>query len=162
MTTKWFGTMWWWGAIFATILMTNTAAISKIHGEDLNVSRSVAEGEWLQLKLEVLGLKLSYPAYRIGIDLDSDNRVSFNFWLSAPLAEHLLEGGEGETERVLSYHAEGLSDQVMRLLQDEFPELWPRFDVEEDVKGVFWAPGDEFDSLPNELAHWSQARLYLR
>ena len=53
-------------------------------------------------------------------------------------------------------------NSIMRLLQDEFPELWPRFDLEEDVKGVFWTPGDEFDSLPNELAHWSQARLYFR
>ena len=153
--------MWFVGLIAATVLTTNGAAVSEIRGEDLNVTRSVAEGEWLGLKLEILGLRLSYPAYRIGINLDS-GKISFNFWLSAPLAEHLEEAGEGETERVLSYHAEGLGDQVMTLLQDEFPELWPRFDLREDVWGVFWEPGEEFDSLPNELAYWRQERLFFR
>ena len=150
-------------ALLASVLVLSySAAVAEIRSEDLNVTRSVMEGDWLRLKLEVLGLRLSYPAYRIDIKLTDDNVVSFNFWVSAPLASHLQEEGTGETERVLRYHAEGIAEQVMALLQEEFPELWPRFDPAEDFTGSFWKPGEEFDSLPQELGNWRRDRLYFR
>ena len=63
-------------------------------------------------------------------------------------------------ERVLAYHAGGIRDQVMVLLRDDFPELWPLFDVRRDFGGVFLAPGEDFDSLPEDVAYWRQDRLY--
>ena len=131
-----------------------------IHRSDLTITRSVTEGDWLRLKLSVLGLRLSYPAYRIDLNLNENNVIGFNFWISAPLALHLEEGGTGEMERVLAYHAGGMRDQVIALIRDDFPQLWPDFDVLEDFGGVFLAPGDDFDSLPRQLAYWRGDRLY--
>ena len=136
------------------VLLSNTRATAEIMNADLNAIRSVSEGDWLRLKLEILGLRLSYPAYRIHLRLDQDNVISFNFFANARLAEHLEEVGKGETERVLTYHAEGISSQVLTLMREEFPELWPSFDVRSDVNGVFIVPGEEFDSLPEEIAVW--------
>lgn len=153
--------MRWWIISAGLLLAANTPVQSNIRFEDLTVVRSVTEGEWLQLKLALLGLKLSYLDYRIDIHLEG-GAITFNFRLSTPLAEHLEESGEGETGRMLAYHAEGISDQIVTLLQDEFPELWPRFDLSEDVFGVFWKPGDDFDSRPVELAYWRQQHLYFR
>ena len=146
-------------AVFAVLCLIGplTAAI---HRTDLTVTRSVSEGDWLRLKLAVLGLRLSYPAYRIDLDLNEDNVIAFNFWLSAPLALHLEERGRGEMERVFTYHAGGIRDQVMVLLRDDFPLLWPGFDVRGDFGGVFLAPGGEFDSLPRDVGYWRGDRLY--
>ena len=143
--------------LFAVLIGPLTA---EIHDTDLTFTRSVTEGDWLRLKLAVLGLRLSYPAYRIDLDLNNDNVIAFSFWLSAPWALHLEEAGRGEMERVLAYHAGGIRDQVMVLLRDEFPQLWPAFDVREDFGGVFLAPGQEFDSLPRDVAYWREDRLY--
>ena len=148
--------------LVSLFVLSYNAVAAEIRSEDLNVTRSVMEGDWLRLRLEVLGLRLSYPAYRIDVKLTDDNTVSFNFWVSAPLASHLQEAGTGETERVLRYHAEGIAEQVMALLQEEFPELWPRFDPAEDFRGSFWEPGEEFDSLPQELGDWRRGRLDIR
>ena len=146
-------------AVFAGLCLIGplTAAI---HRTDLTVTRSVSEGDWLRLKLAALGLRLSYPAYRIDLDLNEDNVIAFNFWLSAPLALHLEERGRGEMERVFTYHAGGIRDQVMVLLRDDFPLLWPGFDVLRDFGGVFLAPGGEFDSLPRGVGDWRGDRLY--
>ena len=98
---------------------------SDIYSQDLTITRSIAEKDWLNLKLELLGLRLSYPAYRIFINLNEENAVSFEFFLSSSLAQHLEDAGRGEAERVLSYHAEGILNQVIALLREDFPELWP-------------------------------------
>ena len=146
-------------ALFVALSLVGPLAAA-IHRSDLTATRSVAVGDWLRLKLAVLGLRLSYPAYRIDLDLNEDNVIAFNFWLSAPMAAHLEERGSGEMERGLTYHAGGIRDQVMVLLRDDFPLLWPGFDVMEDFGGVFLAPGDEFDSLPRDVAYWRGDRLY--
>ena len=132
---------------------------AEISPQDLSVTRSVSEGDWLNMKLELLGLRLSYPAYRIGLRLSDNNTVGFSFFLSVPLAQHLEEAGRGEAERVLTYHAEGMLNQVMSLLREDFPELWPQFDSRGDFGGVFLQPGDEFDALPLEVAFWRKDRL---
>lgn len=142
-----------------TVTLSSPGASGDILSADLNAIRSVAEGDWLRLKLELLGLRLSYPAYRIHLRLNEDDVISFNFWISAPLAEHLEEAGKGESERVLTYHADGISSQVSSLMREEFPEMWPHFEVRSDLSGVFLVPGDEFDALPEEIAVWQRADL---
>ncbi len=146
-------------ACTATLTLSNLRATGEILNADLNAIRSVSEADWLQLKLELLGLRLSYPAYRIQLRLNEDNVISFNFWISAPLAEHLEEAGRGETERILAYHAEGIGSQVSTLVREDFPEMWPNFELRSDLSGVFLVPGDEFDSLPEEIAVWQRDEL---
>ena len=143
----------------ATFTLSNVRASGEILNADLNAIRSVSEADWLQLKLELLGLRLSYPAYRIHLRLNEDNVIFFNFWISVPLAEHLEESGRGETERVLSYHAEGISSQVSTLVRQDFPEMWPNFELRSDLSGVFLVPGEEFDELPEEIAVWQRDDL---
>ncbi|MDA1097221.1 MAG: hypothetical protein O3B84_08225 [Chloroflexi bacterium] len=149
------------GACSVTLLFSSVRASGEILNADLNVIRSLAEGDWFRLKLELLGLRLSYPAYRIHLRLNEENVVSFNFWISTPLAEHLEQAGRGESERVLAYHADGISSQVSTLVREDFPEMWPAFDLRSDLKGVFLVPGDEFDSLPEEIAVWERNGLRL-
>ena len=132
---------------------------SDIYSQDLTITRSIAEKDWLNLKLELLGLRLSYPAYRIFINLNEENAVSFEFFLSSSLAQHLEDAGRGEAERVLSYHAEGILNKVIALLREDFPELWPGFDSRSDFRGLFLRPGEEFDSLPQEVGMWQADRL---
>ncbi len=146
-------------ACTATLTLSNLQATGEIINADLNAIRSVSEADWLRLKLELLGLRLSYPAYRIQLRLNEDNVISFNFWISAPLAEHLEEAGRGETERILAYHAEGIGSQVSTLVREDFPEMWPNFELRSDLSGVFLVPGDEFDSLPEEIAVWQRDEL---
>ena len=121
------------GAVFLFPMRGST----ELRSEDLTIIRSVTERDWLNLKLELLGLRLSYPAYRVSLYLNQSNVIAFDFFLSAPLAQHLEDSGRGESERVLSYHAEGILNQVMTLLREEFPELWPGFDSRRDFSGVF-------------------------
>ena len=139
-----------------------TSGSTELRSEDLTIIRSVTEREWLNLKLELLGLRLSYPAYRVSLYLNPSNVISFDFFLSAPLAQHLEDSGRGETERVLSYHAEGILNQVMTMLREEFPELWPGFDSRRDFSGIFLKPGEELDALPQEVASWRKDRLNWR
>ncbi len=135
---------------------------TELRSEDLTIVRSVTERDWLNLKLELLGLRLSYPAYRVSLYLTPSNVIAFDFFLSVPLAQHLEDSGRGETERVLSYHAEGILNQVMTMLREEFPELWPGFDSRRDFSGIFLKPGEEFDALPQEVAFWRNDRLKWR
>ena len=146
-------------ACTATLSLSSVRASGEILSADLNALRSVSEADWLELKLELLGLRLSYPAYRIHLRLNEDNVISFNFWISVPLAEHLEESGRGETERVLSYHAEGISSQVSTLVREDFPEMWPNFELRSDLSGIFLVPGEEFDDLPEEIAVWQRDDL---
>ncbi|MFC1525273.1 hypothetical protein ACFL6X_00505 [Candidatus Latescibacterota bacterium] len=144
-------------------LWLSVPGYGEIAAADLNTIRTVSEGDWLRQRMEVLGLRLSYPAYRVDIGLvDADQAqvgISFMFWLSAPMSQHLQDAGRGETEKVLTYHARGIANQIGQLLQEEFPELWLRYDPEEDVGGLFLTPGDGLDAPPRDLASWQGGRL---
>ena len=147
-------------SVSIVVLSISVIAVqSNIYPQDLTITRSISEKDWLNLKLELLGLRLSYPAYRIFIDLNEENAVSFEFFLSSSLAQHLEDAGRGEAERVLSYHAEGILNQVMALLREDFAELWPGFDSRSDFGGLFLRPGEQFDSLPQEVGMWQADRL---
>ena len=133
---------------------------AEILGADLHTTRSILERDWLELKLEVLGLRLSFPAYRIQLELTEDNVIFFTFLSSGGMAEHMSEAGRIESSNALTYHAEGVRDKVEKLVQDEFQDLWPRFDVSADIQGRFLVPGDEWDTPPQELAVWKEDRLH--
>lgn len=146
--------------LMAALLLASGPAAATIEPADLKISRSVSEGDWLRLRLEVLGLNLSYPAYRIHLELQPEG-VYFTFSASTGMAEHLDEAGRGETERLLAYHARGIREQVSQLIQQEFPELWPRYSAEEDFRGSFLVPGEEWEDPPRPVAEWRQDRLVL-
>lgn len=146
--------LWLW------IILAAAPAGAAIEAADLNLTRSVSQGDWLRLRLEILGLNLSYPAYRIHLELKAEE-VFFTFSASSGMAQHLEEAGRGEAERVLAYHARGIRQQVSQLIQDEFPELWPRFSAEEDFRGQFLAPGEDWEDPPGPLAEWAGDRLTL-
>ncbi|MFH1570582.1 MAG: hypothetical protein ABIL09_21510 [Gemmatimonadota bacterium] len=152
-------------SLLLVLLGAATSGRAEIRSEDLNLVRTVTERDWLNLRLEVLGLRLSYPAYRVELSL-GDGRagpataaVSFRLWLSGAMAEHLQDAGRAETERVFAYHARGIASQVGELLRQEFPEVWPRYDAIEDVAGLFLAPGEKVDDPPRELARWAADKL---
>ena len=148
---------WGWGL---ALFLLGGAAWAEIRWEDLEVQRAILERDWLQVKLEVLGLRLSYPAYRIQIGLDADNRIAFSFLASEGLAEYLTEkAGRAEAEKVLSYHAEGIRRQIERLLKEEFPSLWSGFDAETDFEGRFMGPGEKWDDPPRVIGLWKEGRF---
>ena len=144
----------------AGILLLGDAAPGEIRSADLNATRMVMDGEWLRLKLEVLGLRLSYPAYRISLKLNEDNTIVFDFLASGGMADHLADMGRSEAGSALAYHAEGIRDQVSRLIQNEFPTLWPAFDPGEDFHGQFLVPDEDWNEPPRQLAHWKGDRFY--
>tara|TARA_Y100000588_G_C14244572_1_gene920868 strand:+ start:587 stop:955 length:369 start_codon:yes stop_codon:yes gene_type:complete len=117
------------------------------------------ERDWLQLKLEIMGLRLSFPAYRIQIELTEDHLILFTFLSSGGMAEHMSEAGRIETSNALTYHAEGIRDKVEQLIHDDFQELWTRFDSRADITGRFLVPGNNWDEPPQELAIWRDNRL---
>jgi len=151
--------------ILLLALVPPTDGGAEIASEDLNLVRTVTERDWLGLRLQVLGLRLSYPAYRVHLELGAGTSgpatvaVTYTFWVSAAMAEHLKDAGRSETERVLRYHGRGIGAQVADLVREEFPELWARFDVGEDVVGRFLTPGEEVEDAPQELAVWREGEL---
>jgi hypothetical protein len=149
----------WLGAALALLSGPVAEARAEIRSMDLITIRSVLEGDWLRLKLEILGLKLSYPAYRIELGLNDENQVVFTFWTSRGLAEHLEEVGRGEAESILSYHARGIGVKLSALISTQFPELWPSFNARDDFKGFFMVPGTSWDDEPEELGRWGGDRL---
>lgn len=148
----------WWLA-GALVCATLAPARAELDAADLNISRNVREGDWLRLRLEVLGLRLSYPAYRIHLELDLANDIAFTFSAGSGMAQHLEEAGAAEAEEMMAYHARGIRQQVSDLVQNEFPELWPRFSAAEDFRGQFLVPGEDWDSPPQQLAQWREDRL---
>lgn len=149
---------WSW-ILFAAVLAVPAGAA--IEAADLNLNRSLSQGDWLRLRLEILGLSLSYPAYRIHLELKPEEGIYFTFSASSGMAQHLEEAGRGELERVLAYHARGIRDKVSELIQEEFPELWPRYRAEDDFGGQFLVPGEDWEDPPRPLAEWRQDRLKL-
>ena len=138
----------------------DSRAEAEITSGDLKNSRTILEGDWLRLKLEVLAMRLSYPAYRIELNLDEENRIQFTFYASAALGENLAEMGKNESEEILAYHAEGIREQVTGLLRQGFAGLWSFYDAQEDVIGRFLVPGQDRRDPPRQLATWKGDRLY--
>ena len=109
-------------ASLSTLLFSQPAT-GHIRTADLNTSRTVLEREWLEMKLELMALRLSYPAYRITLELDEENRIVFTFLASGGLAEHLSDLGPTEAKQMLAYHASGIRDRVSDLIRIEFQDL---------------------------------------
>jgi hypothetical protein len=127
---------------------------------DLEGERLVHESDWLRLQLKVLALELSYPAYRIQLDLNEKGAITFDFLASSGLAEHLSgDTTRAEAEKLVTYHATGIGDQVQQLLTREFPSLAPRFRTAEDLTGRFLAPGKAWDDPPRVLGTWADGRF---
>ena len=142
-------------SLLALVLLSPLGSRAELDWATLNSTHEVTEAEWLQLQLSVLGLKLSYPAYRIDLELTGDSAIEFTFVASSGMAKHLTEElGKREAEEVISYHAQGISDQVETLIRDQFPDLWSGFDASEDVRGEFLGPGEEWDDPPRAIGTW--------
>lgn len=142
-------------SLLALVLLSPLEGRAELDWATLNSTHEVTEAEWLQLQLSVLGLKLSYPAYRIDLELTGDSAIEFTFVASSGMAKHLTEElGKREAEEVISYHAQGISDQVETLIRDQFPDLWSGFDASEDVRGEFLGPGEEWDDPPRAIGTW--------
>ena len=147
-------------SLLALILLSPLGVRAELDWATLNSTREVTEAEWLQLQLSVLGLKLSYPAYRINLKLTEDSAIEFTFIASSGMAKHLTEElGKGEADEVISYHAQGISDQVEALIRDEFPDLWSGFDPSEDVRGQFLGPGEKWNDPPREIGTWLENKF---
>ena len=142
-------------SLLALILLNPLGARAELDWATLSRTREVSEAEWLQLQLSVLGLKLSYPAYRIELKLTEDSAIEFTFIASSGMAKHLTEDlGKSEADEVISYHAQGISDQVETLIRDEFPDLSSGFDADEDIRGQFLGPGEKWNDPPREIGTW--------
>ena len=149
-----------WVLLLTFIVLSGKAPDAKIRNTDLNSTRSVLESEWLRLKLEVMGLRLSYPAYRINLELSEGNRINFVFLTSGGMADHLREIGSSEAKQVLGYHAQGIRDQVGNLIRNEFPVLWATYESNDDFVGRFMVPAEDWDDPPRELAYWKGNSFY--
>ena len=146
--------------LLALVLLSPLGARAELDWATLNSTREITEVEWLQLQLSVLGLKLSYPAYRIDLKLTEDSAIEFTFIASSGMAKHLTEElGKSEADEVISYHAQGISDQVETLIRDEFPDLWSGFDASEDVRGQFLGPGEQWNDPPREIGTWLENKF---
>ena len=147
-------------SLLALVLLSPLGVKAELDWATLNSTREVTEAEWLQLQLSVLGLKLSYPAYRIDLKLTEDSAIEFTFIASSGMAKHLTEDlGKSEADEVISYHAQGISDQVETLIRDEFPDLWSGFDAEEDLRGQFLGPGEKWNDPPREIGTWLENKF---
>ncbi|MDE2743624.1 MAG: hypothetical protein OXI58_18675 [Gemmatimonadota bacterium] len=147
-------------SILALALLSPLGVRAELNWATLNSTREVTEAEWLQLQLSVLGLKLSYPAYRIDLKLTEDSAIEFTFVASSGMAKHLTEElDKSEADEVISYHAQGISDQVETLIRDEFPNLWSNFDPRQDFRGQFLGPGEEWNDPPREIGTWLENKF---
>ena len=136
------------------------AGRAELRPADLALPRQVTQRDWLKLKLEVLGQRLSFPAYRIRMTLDSQERIAFALLASSGLAKQLTEETErSEAEQILSYHANGIRQQVEDLLRGEFPILWERYDARRDFHGEFLGPGPKWDDPPAVFCRWREGNL---
>jgi hypothetical protein len=150
-------TLFW---ILAFTLFISTEVDAELNSGDLNTARMVTEADWLRLQLSFLGLKLSYPAYRIDLKLTEDNVIEFSFNASGGMAKHLTEEtGKAEAEEVITYHARGLRDQVEELIRDEFPTIWASFDARSDIHGHFIGPGKDWEDPPREIGTWLEGEF---
>ena len=146
--------------LIVILLISSTGARAELNWGDLNSTRTVTEADWLRVNLSLLGLKLSYPAYRISLDLTDDGVIEFVFVASSGMAGHLTEEiGKSEAEEVIAYHARGISKQIEELIRDEFPSLWSDFDARVDIRGRFLGPGAAWDDPPREIGSWLEKKF---
>ena len=146
--------------LIVILLISSTGARAELNWGDLNSTRTVTEADWLRVNLSLLGLKLSYPAYRITLELTDDGVIEFVFVASSGMAGHLTEEiGKSEAEEVISYHARGISEQIEELIRDEFPSLWSDFDARVDIRGRFLGPGADWDDPPREIGSWLEKKF---
>ncbi len=146
--------------LMALTLSSPLGVRAELDWATLNSTREVTQAEWLQLQLSVLGLKLSYPAYRINLKLTEDSAIEFTFVASSGMAEHLTEDlDKREADEVISYHAQGISDQIETLIRDEFPDLGSSFDSRQDIRGQFLGPGEKWDDPPREIGTWLENKF---
>ena len=111
----------WHVLCIGALCLAATPAPAVISADLLSQSRTVTGAQWLDLHLRLLGLELTYPAYRVHLVIDEQRQaIRFDFWISSPLARHLNEAGRRETQRVLSYHAGGIRDQLQELPDQYF------------------------------------------
>ncbi len=141
------------------VLLSAVPTVAELPAQDLALPRQVTEGSWLNLRLQVLGLSLSYPAYRVSVALTDSDRVGFEFWMSTGMAKHLSEEGRDETERILAYHAKGIQNRVADLLREEFSALWPSYNSRLDFGGDFMTAGTDLDAPPQRWARWREEAL---
>ncbi len=147
-------------SLLALVLWSPLAVRAELDWATLNATREVTEAKWLQLQLSVLGLKLSYPAYRISLQLTEDSAIEFTFVASSGMAEHLTEElDKRDADEVISYHAQGIRDQVETLIRDEFPNLWASFDPRQDFRGQFLGPGEKWNDPPREIGTWLENKF---
>ena len=117
--------------------------------------REISQYKWLSVKLDLLALKMSYPAYRVDLRISSDTKIEFTFNLSAAMAGHFTETlQKSKAEEAMSYHAEGLSRAVSELLKNEFPDLAVDFVVTNDMYGRFVGPGNKNEQKPRDIGLW--------
>ncbi len=150
------------GSLAAVILLALIVGMpnltdAELRSETLSRPRTIIGSQWLDLHLRLLGLELTYPAYRVHIGLsEQKTQIVFDFWISAPLARHLEDAGRSETKRVLSYHAAGIRDQLRDMLDQHFADLAAQFDAETDLTGTFYTPASDVKAPPVELAQWAE------
>jgi len=145
--------------IWAVVILLGSShsVEAELRWGDLNTTRPVLAADWLRLKLEVMALRLSYPAYRVEMVLTDDPRIEFSFVASGGMAKHLTEEvARGEAEEVMAYHARGIRDQVEKMLKDEFESLWQGFDGKVDISGRFLGPGAEWSDPPRLIGSWQE------
>ena len=146
--------------VLLSVLTVAPPICAELNWGDLNTTRTVTDADWFKLQLAVLGLKLSYPAYRIDLALTEGVAIEFTFLASSGMAKHLTEEvGKAEAEEVISYHARGIADQLEELIRDDFPVLWAGFDTRTDIRGRFIGPGENWDDPPREIGTWLESKF---
>lgn len=144
----------------ALLVCFNNNVMSEIPIDYLSTSREVRQGEWLQLKLDLLALKMSFPAYRVNIVVGSDKKLEFTYNLSRAMAKHFTEKLEKlEAEEAMSYHAKGLSEAVENIIKNQFQIISYKFDSNLDFEGKFLGPGNSVDMEPREIARWKNGNI---
>jgi hypothetical protein len=142
------------------IALLGGPAQSELRRGDLELTRSITDEEWLRVQLDLLALRLSYPAYRISLLLDEENVIAFTFLNSSGLADDMVKMGRADTEKMLKYHAEGIGFQVESMIENLFPRLWSSFDGDVDFKGEFLVPGENPEDGARKLAYWRRGRFH--
>ena len=147
-------------ALAVYFLLINTVVFGDVALDDLLELREVNQYEWLTTKLEILALKMSYPAYRIDIVIDSDQGIQFTYNFSGAMAKHFTETIEkSEAQKAMSYHAQGLSKAVEALILNEFQNIAVNFDPDIDFQGRFLGPGYGNDVKQREIGRWKNSNF---
>ncbi len=142
--------------LLGAVMIQPKAATAELRWGDLNAERTVLTADWLRLQLDVLGLRLSYPAYRVSLEMGDEPDILFTFVASGGMAKHLTEDTSREqAEEVIAYHARGIRDQIEQLIEREFPALSATFDAKGDIRGLFMGPGEEWSDPPRLIGEWS-------